>query len=533
MKYQVLSAAIMAALSGQLNAANSLPSEVRELKQQTQMLQKKLDLLQKKLAAQEANQKHPTTRPRKRGKIAKSDRHASIKSHKGREKPSRSYRTSPVQVHTIINKDPLIHFYPSALLADGHVITYIAGTPVITSPYLGDRPAFDGSDYIVNISSINRDIRLMQQRRRLYDAYRQIGYPVPDVPIVAISGKAEPIGEIGRTYFGHHRGDLTLGSSELDVAAALNAKVEAFMSIAYDESPPIVGGPRVANSNFSLNLGFINIGDLDASPFYFTAGQVYVPFGRFSSSMISSPLTLRLARTKARPVILGYKSQYEGGPFAAVYGFKSDTTGGQSGVFGVNWGYIFKTDDYSNEIGVSYISSIDNSAGMQFTGSQPYTTFGGFGSLTNGTEAVHKVPAAGVHCNLSYDRYTFTAEWVGASKRFSPQDLSFNGRGAKPQAAQLEAGLTFMAFTKPASFALGYQWSRQTLALNLPQHRISGVFNISIWKDTVESIEYRHDIDYRSTQYANGAAPPNTINLNTIGTGHSADALIGQIGVYF
>ena len=53
-------------------------------------------------------------------------------------------------------------------MADGRVVTFIAGTPVVTSPYLGARPAYDGSDYIVNISSINRDVRLMEQRRRLY-----------------------------------------------------------------------------------------------------------------------------------------------------------------------------------------------------------------------------------------------------------------------------------------------------------------------------------------------------------------------------
>ena len=80
-------------------------------------------------------------------------------------------------MHAVDSDPESVNFYPTALIVDGHVITYIAGTPVSNSTYLGDRPAFDGSDYIVNISSINRDIRLMQQRRRLYRAYESIGYP--------------------------------------------------------------------------------------------------------------------------------------------------------------------------------------------------------------------------------------------------------------------------------------------------------------------------------------------------------------------
>ena len=93
--------------------------------------------------------------------------------------------------------------------------------------------------------------------------------------------------------------------------------------------------------------------------------------------------------------------------------------------------------------------------------------------------------------------------------------------------------MTFKTFNKPASFALGYQWSKDTLALNLPEQRIAGVYNISIWKDTVESLEYRHDINFQQNQYANGAAPSGFTNANTISPGGSADTLLLQLGVFF
>lgn len=436
-------------------------------------------------------------------------------------------------MHALDAHPESLEFYPTALIADEQVVTYIAGTPVVTSPYLGARPAFDGSDYIVNISSINRDIRLMQQRRRLYRAYQQIGYPVPNMPILALSGKVEPVGLFNRPYFGNTIGNLTLGSSELDTAAALNDLVEGYMSIAYDESAPMTNGQRVANSSFFLNMGFVNVGNLDKSPLYFTAGQLYVPFGRYSSSMISGTLPMQMARTRTRPFIFGYKSQEDTGPFASAFVFKSDTTLGNSAVGGLNLGYIYDTQALSGEIGASFISALNDATGMQLTGSVPGTTFGGFASFTNGSEAVRKIPGVDVHGNIRFDRYNFTAEWVSATKAFRPQDLSFDGHGAKPQAGQVEAAMTFMAFNKPASIAAGYQWSREALALNLPAKRLSGVFNISLWKDTVESLEYRHDIDYGRNQFANGAAPQGSANANTMGTGRSSDTLLAQIGVYF
>lgn len=518
----------------------NLQDEVRALQQQTLQLQARLDRLQKQLVSQSSVKKNKKSvlkhkaapSSKNKPKVISPSAPPSIS-----PKTSTGVHSSPVTVHHL-DKDPeTLEFYPTALVADEHVLTYIAGTPVVTSPYLGSRPAFDGSDYIVNISSINRDIRLMQQRRSLYQAYKGLGYPVPHKPIIAISGKVVPVASIGGgPYFDLTTGDISLGASELDVAAILNDKVEAYVSIAVDTSPPDVGGQRLSNSSIDLNMGFVNMGDLEKTPFYFTAGQLFVPFGRYSTSMVSAPLTMIMARTKSRPFILGYKSKTESGPFAAVYGFRSDTTLGSSGTGGVNLGYVFDTGHMMGEIGGSAISSINDSGGMQFTGSVPGTTFGNFGgfsSPSNGNENVKKIPAVGVHGYVSIDRYNFTAEWIGATARFRQQDLSFNQFGAKPQAAQLEASVTFNAFDKPSTVGVGYQWSKETLALNLPQQRISGVFNISIWKDTVESLEYRHDINFNTAQYANGAAPIGQVNANTTGPGGTADTLLAQIGVYF
>lgn len=514
-----------------LLAANNaeLLREIKRLQTETSALQKQVTGMQRQIAVNKKVVSH-------KGRVLKSKPVAKPLMQKGDTcpVPAQEYHKSLVSVHVPSKLDTPPRYYPTALIADGKIVTYIAGTPVVTSPYTGDRPAFDGSDYIVNISSINRDLRLMEQRRSFYHAYEDIGYPPPRVPIIAISGKAEPVAVIKDPFFRRTVTDISLGSSELDVAAALNHTVEAFFSVAYDDSAPTVGGPRVSNSNFTLNLGFVNVGDLDRTPFYFTAGQLFVPFGRYASAMISSPITLALARTKTRPFIVGYKSQESSGPYAALYTYVSDTRIDNSRIIpGFNLGYTIGSSQLHGDLGAGIIGTIADAGGMQLTGSAPFTTFGGFGSATNGNEAVGQVPAANVHANIGFSRYNFTAEWVGATQAFNPLDLSYNGNGARPQAGQLEAGVTFRVCNKPASLAAGYQWSSNALALNLPKNRATAVFNISIWKDTIESLEYRHDTDYGIYTFANGINAPGAINADTFGTGRGADTIVAQIGVYF
>jgi hypothetical protein len=541
-----------------LAAEDELEQEVLLLRRQTVALQAQLDRLEKKLDSQkrgvrvsnksvhpksiapQANTPHAkantakpvsTATPTKAAPVTDVPSHHYSFIHHLHQNPA-PYHSSLVSVHSLDKYPEALEYSPTALVADGHVMTYLAGTPIITVPYLGERPAFDGSDMIVNISSINRDVRLMDQRRLLYRAYERLGYSDPTLPIIALSGKLEPLVSFNNPYYGNSTGDLNLGSTELDVAAALNEYVEGFIGIVYDDAPPSIGGQRVSNSAFSLSLGFVNIGNLDRSPFYFTGGQLYAPFGRYSTSMVSGTLPMLVGRTLTRPFIFGYKTQEGSGPYVAGYGFQADTSLGGSGAGGVNVGYTLELPVIHGDFGVGFINTIADSLGMQSNNSS-IGYFGGFASPTNGSELVAKVPGLNFHANFSIDRFNFAAEWLEATQGFRQQDLSFDGKRAQPSAGQLETSMTFRVFNKPATVGVGYQWTQQALALNLPEQRVLGVFNISFWRDTIESLEFRHDMDYHVTQYANGAAPAGVVNSNIIGSGKAANTVTAQLGVFF
>ncbi|MBA4696484.1 MAG: LbtU family siderophore porin [Legionella sp.] len=269
-----------------------------------------------------------------------------------------------------------------------------------------------------------------------------------------------------------------------------------------------------------------------ASPYYLTGGQDFIPFGRFSSAMITPPLTAKLGQTASMPLVIGYQP-IDSGPFAAFYAFRSNIEGKFEGTPGFDGGYRLKRDNMSAEIGASYMASLADATGFQSTGSGGSQTFGGFASESHGTQAIRTVPAVDIYGQLSIDRYKLLAEWVVALRAFNQEDLSFNGKGAQPQAGHLEAGVNFTAFDKTAGIALGYQWSEETLALNLPNRRISGVFDIEWWKNTKQRFEYRHDKDFAPNQFANGAAPAGATNLNSLSSGKTSDTLIAQISIYF
>lgn len=483
----------------------SIEDDINALKNETRRLQQKINSLQLK------------HRVIKRKRVVR---------RKKATKP-KNYVVKNLSVHTLKNNPEVLSYNPAALMAGDYVLTYIAGMPVVTSPYLGARPAFDGSDLIVNISSINQDVRLMMQRAAVSRAFNKLGYPEPKMPLIALSGKVEPVASNNISFLRNRTWDLDLGSAELDVAAALNPWIEGYLSFAYDATPPPVGGQRLVNSVLRLNKSFVNIGNLNRGPFYATLGQLYVPFGRYSSSMISAPMTLVMSRTRARTAILGFKQVGDSAFYGAVYGFRSDTTLDGSGAGGLNIGYDFEGRHLRGEVGASLISSVNDAGGMQLTGGSG-GLFTGFG-FSAANELVKKIPAYDIHANINIDAVALIGEWVSVTGPFRTQDLSYNLQGARPQAGNVEAAYTFKVKSKPASVGVGYGWSHQALALGLPKQRIDAVFNISIWRDTVESIEYRHDIDYGVGTQAAGIGS----TVATRGTGKSADAVSAQIGIYF
>lgn len=483
------------------------------------------------------------------------------KKRHGKKSASRSY-SAPMQVAPAANNGtPPQLPGPSSLPSIGST-SYLPidlGVPgqsfVSSGPYLGVPLEYDGSNLIVNSPSINEDVLLLKMRKNINERLAALGMQnVEDKSHLLLSGVVE--GQA--SYISHGKNssssDIDLSSAILDAYMLGPSKwTSGLIEFAYDNAPGTATGSlfnnsRTENSRVFVNKAFIILGDLTQSPVYGTIGQMYVPFGQYSTSMVSSPLTKLLARTKARAINIGYQPLGPTAPYAAIYAFQGDSHGSSTSRInngGINIGYRLHQEKFSEDIGAGVIGNIADSQVMQDTGGQTSAVFGGFGAtgtctLANGTtgscgneKLVHRVPAYDLRAKFSVgSAIDLIAEYIRASTQFHPNDLTYNSHGAHPQALHTEAIYSFQAFDRPNSIGVGYDMTKDALALQLPAKRMSLVLNTSIWRSTLESLEFRHDINYGTNATGTGSQVATPVTTNSI-TGRSNNTVTAQIDLYF
>lgn len=419
---------------------------------------------------------------------------------------------------------------------------FLRGTPVTSSPYVGIFSEFYGNDLIVNFSSIEEDVRLLKARQRQQEFLYKNNLPFAQHPVIIMSGKIEAITWTQRPYVGANLSDIDVATGQLDFVIEMNPWVTGFLGLDYDNTPPTsnISNRRISNSRLFLNKGFVTVGRLNKFPLWLTFGQFFVPFGKYSSSMVTSPVTLFLGRTCDRAILFGYQQSTPSSPYAEVFTYASNAksiTRGTINRFGANGGYYYQNNGVTVDAGVSYISDLSDSDGIQGTGDNAF--FPGFSIPTaaglNRESLAHAVPGINQHTAISFGSWNFIGELVLALRPYDPTNLSFNGNGAKPSAFNIEGIYNFNFLDKPINIGLSYQQTNQALALNLPKQRYSAVVNYAAWRDTILSLEYRHEINYRLADSSDGTfvgvAPNNAATDPRLGK--SQDILTLQLGIYF
>jgi len=407
---------------------------------------------------------------------------------------------------------------------------------VSTGPYVGTPVQYSGFNLVVNSPSVNTDVQLLDIRKEIDAKLAALAggsYINPYHSHVLLSG----IVEAQADYF-NHSGPNNGGvpSSNIDVT---NVSLDtvllgpsqwalAFAEFTYDNAAP-TGSPYTSTSNYTdinsrlyVNKAFITVGNFTQTPFYGTVGQEYVPFGSYTTLMVSTPLTESLARTKARAIELGARGQASTAPYAAIYVFRGDahtTAYNHINNGGVDLGYKITEGSVTADIGGGVIGNIAESVGSQL----------GVGFQNNELIA-HRVPAYNARANVGVgDDWDFIGEYV-ESNEFSANDVTYNGHGAQPSSFDLEAAYSIPVFGKPSSIVLGYAQSRQAMAWGIPFYRESVVLDTSLWRDTLESLEFRHDREYAAGDTATGPIGAPVIMMQT---GKYDNAITAQFDYYF
>ena len=409
---------------------------------------------------------------------------------------------------------------------------------VITSPYLGLRSSYDASDLIVNLPSMNEDLVLLLQRQDMQNRANAQGLPFGTRPLLMLSGDILPQLVFGNNYQGQGFSQATLSGAEIAIQAISSSWASGFLALDYDSTAPTAYGQNIStvnNSRLYVSRGFVTIGNLNKFPGYLTAGQMYAPFGNYGNSLITTPLTQAIGRSLIRAFLLGYAKE---GAYAQAYLYNGETYFSGSNSIdegGLNVGYKNSTNDWKYDFGAGVISNMADSQGAQNNGIGS-TNFQGFGGPNGSEQIQHRVPGMNLHTEIRYKNWNLNAEYIGATDSYSPLDMTFNGKGASPKATHLELDYNQHLFKRPWTFALAYDHSWQALAYNLPEDSYFAVASVSIWKDTIESIEFRHDENYAGPTTGNGS-----LTANTGGTafpaitvpGSSRNTVTMQLGLYF
>lgn len=429
---------------------------------------------------------------------------------------------------------------------------------VSSGPYIGIPFEFTGGHLIVNSPHVNEDVTLLQIDKNVDERLLSMGRPADQTigSHILLSGLIEGQALTRNGGGNHSSSDIDLTSANLDVyIMGPSTWTSALVEFAYDnnigsQTGSFSSDDRMLNSRVFVNKAFIVLGDFAKSPLYLSFGQMFVPFGSYSTTMVSSPLTKILGRTLARPLVVGFKQQSENSLLATAYIFKGPSylsNDNHVNNAGLNVSYSFKQNGNRAVLGAGVIANIADSGGMQFTGNNNSNPplFGGFGGpietftpvaggsviqVDTGSEQLdHRVPAYDFNAKVGVgDNLQLIGEYIMSSTSFNPADLQINGHSAKPNALNLEAVYNMPWFLNPTSVSVSYQTSHDALAIGLPQKRYSLTFNRSFWKNTLQSLEFRRDKNYPNDDTSSGS------NIEgPTGNGKSANQVTLQFDYYF
>ena len=413
-------------------------------------------------------------------------------------------------------KNKKTHAAKSSSCSKGHC-GYNPGH-ISLGPYLNKDAAFNGSELIINTPSVRENSRLLLAQYKLEQECQQMGIAPFQYPHMTFSGKLEGLASYANPYAGSNVNNIDFSGAELDTYIQGTPWVSGFMALDYDNIQKQNG------SRVFLNRAFVTIGNLSKSPVYASIGQVYLPFGRYSSLLVTSPSTQLLGRTRARTIELGYQKTGDNALHAELYAFQGLTTNirksNNNNEWGADAGYNYKIGKVSGEFGGSFISNIADSQGFQATAFLPPERLD------------HRVPAYDVYGSIGIGPFALISEFVQSTRSFSLSDAAFANHGARPSAYHVEGDYTFTSFGKPSTFGIAYGGSSQALALGLPQNRYSAVYNIVIWKDTQLAIEYRHDNNYSRSSVTTDPANPTSATVAG-DLGQSDNVISAQFDMYF
>lgn len=227
-------------------------------------------------------------------------------------------------------------------------------------------------------------------------------------------------------------------------------------------------------------------------------GKEWIPFGKYKNTLIYKPLTKALGQTNDHAITLSYGDQY----YSSLTVFHPRTMIKSSSLpayYNLNIGMY--NDQY--DIGASYLYSIADSQLFQYNK--------GFGGFVYHNIKSH-VPGIATYFNWKYKNVNTYITYVSAVQPFLAHEISYQNKGAAPSAFSIQSNHTFQLKHIPLQAVVFGDYTREALALRLPEKRIGVGLNIYPSKYLDVQFQYFKDYPYSQHTIASG--------LNTIVSGN-------------
>ena len=276
--------------------------------------------------------------------------------------------------------------------------------------------------------------------------------------------------------------DITLATVELGVDVDLVKHISGHVLLLWEEDD---------TEPMDVDEAYITLDGEDVLPLYLMAGKMYVPFGDYTSNMISDPLTLEVGETRESAVLVGFDIN---GLYGSVYAFngdieEADDDDNHVDNFGASLGYAVENDTMTLDAGVSYINNLVDSDGLGDGFDEAVAEADELGEVL---DLVDYVGGFGAHLVAEFGNLNLIAEYVGAI-----DDIEYRVDGVKVeedaiQSWNLEAGYTFVLLGNEMIVAAAYQGT-DNAADFLPESRYMVCIGAGIFDYTSLALEFAHD----------------------------------------
>ena len=302
-----------------------------------------------------------------------------------------------------------------------------------------------------------------------------------------------------KDWSGDSESDIIVDTLELGIDTSAGDWVSAHMLFLYEQDP----GPGRDTDDLQVDEAYITFSNSAVTPFYATAGRIYVPFGNFESNMISDPVTLTMAETRSEVLQLGV--EMDNGFYGSGYIFNgdipesksnmSDRSNSQIDNYGLNLGYVIERDGFFLDIGAGYINNIAAASGL-------YDAMDG--NAACGTAGDKKdcikdyVGGMSFHAIANIGSFNLIGEYVSATDDFAVTDFTYasaTGKKLRPKAWNLEGAYSFNLVGKEAVFAVGYQKTDDFYLQDSTYYFEKawlGSLSVALEEGTSLAVEWRH-----------------------------------------